>query len=204
MHAPSQLSVVAAVPAALPKRLPLRQRSQQISAFTILELLTVMSIILMLAGLILATSGYVVKKGARARAETEIAAISAALENYKADNGVYPTTSNTDSLKPNLETDPANYVNAGKDLYIQISGDLDGDPTTPESGRNYMGSSLKPNMLAPNPPGPNTYIKDPFANCYGYSTVKASFPAGIDGYNPTFDLWSTAKEPNQIKWIKNW
>lgn len=204
MPAPSQRPVVAAIPAALAKRLPLRQRPLQRSAFTILELLTVMSIILVLAGLILATSGYVAKKGARSRTEAEIAAISAALENYKADYGVYPTTSNTDSLKPNAETEPANYVNAGKDLYIQISGDLDGDPTTSDGGRNYMGSSLNPNMLGPNPPGPNTYIKDPFGNCYGYSTAKASVPAGDDGYNPTFDLWSTAKESNQANWIKNW
>src|SRR5256886_16471088 len=60
------------------------------SAFTLIELLIVMAIILVLAGLILATSNYVQKKGYRSRAEAEIAAISAALENYKADNGVYP------------------------------------------------------------------------------------------------------------------
>ena len=60
-------------------------------AFTILELLIVIAIIIVLAGLILATSGYVQKKGARSRTEAEIAAISAALENYKADNGIYPT-----------------------------------------------------------------------------------------------------------------
>ena len=61
------------------------------NAFTILELLIVISIIIVLAGLILATSGYVQKKGARSRTEAEIAAISAALENYRADNGIYPT-----------------------------------------------------------------------------------------------------------------
>ena len=60
-------------------------------AFTIIELLVVMTIILVLAGLILATSGYVQNKGKRSRAEAEIAAISAALENYKADNGIYPS-----------------------------------------------------------------------------------------------------------------
>ena len=59
-------------------------------AFTVVELLVVMSIILVLAGLILATSSYVHNKGARSRAEAEIAAMSAALENYKADNGIYP------------------------------------------------------------------------------------------------------------------
>src|SRR6476469_5087799 len=60
------------------------------SAFTLIELLIVMAIIIVLAGLILATANYVQKKGYRSRAEAEIAAISAALENYKADNGVYP------------------------------------------------------------------------------------------------------------------
>ena len=49
-----------------------------------------MAIILVLAGLILGTCGYVQNKGARSRAEAEIAAMSAALENYKADNGIYP------------------------------------------------------------------------------------------------------------------
>ena len=53
--------------------------------------LVVMAIILVLAGLVLATSSYVHNKGARSRAEAEIAAMSAALENYKADNGVYPS-----------------------------------------------------------------------------------------------------------------
>src|SRR5882672_10588162 len=66
-------------------------RPATIAAFTILELLVVMTIIIVLAGLILATSGYVQKKGARSRAEAEIAAMSTALESYKADNGIYPT-----------------------------------------------------------------------------------------------------------------
>jgi type II secretory pathway pseudopilin PulG len=56
----------------------------------------VIIIILILAGLILSISSYVQNKGARARAETEIAAMSAALESYKADNGIYPQTSATE------------------------------------------------------------------------------------------------------------
>src|SRR5438067_4348431 len=59
-------------------------------AFTIIELLVVITIIIILGSLILSTVGYVQKKGARSRAEAEIAAMSAALESYKADNGIYP------------------------------------------------------------------------------------------------------------------
>ena len=58
--------------------------------FTLIELIVVVGIIIVLRALVLSTVGYARKKGARARAETEIAAMSAACENYKADNGVYP------------------------------------------------------------------------------------------------------------------
>ena len=59
-------------------------------AFTLIELVLVVGIITVLGALVLSTVGYARKKGARARAETEMAAISAAIENYKADNGSLP------------------------------------------------------------------------------------------------------------------
>src|SRR6476469_10605878 len=66
--------------------------------FTLIELIVVIGIIIVLAGLVLSTAGYARKKGARARAETEIAAMSAACESYKADNGIYPRSSTTDTF----------------------------------------------------------------------------------------------------------
>src|SRR5947209_16582659 len=85
-------------------------------AFTLVELLVVIAIIIILAGLILSTMGYVRKKGARARAETEIAAMSAACESYKADNGIYPSDANTISLTA-TNTDSATYSAASLALY---------------------------------------------------------------------------------------
>jgi type II secretory pathway pseudopilin PulG len=174
-------------------------------AFTILELLVVLTVIIVLAGLILATSGYVQNKGVRARTEAEVAAISAALENYKADNGVYPSNVDTTALDP-ASTSPDSYRSASSYLYSQLAGDDDANPMTPapSNAKNYFGSGLKPNMLAPSPPGPNTYLQDPFRNSFGYSTAKAEDPAGAAGHNPTFDLWSTASSANPAKWIKNW
>jgi general secretion pathway protein G len=61
--------------------------------FTLIELLIVIAIIAILASLVLSAAGYVQKKGARSRAEAEIAAVGAALESYKADNGDYPSGS---------------------------------------------------------------------------------------------------------------
>src|SRR5258708_7983786 len=74
-------------------------------AVTIIELLVVIIIILILAGLVLSISSYVQNKGARARAETEIAAISAALESYKADNGIYPRVNPFNPYAGNLDQD---------------------------------------------------------------------------------------------------
>jgi type II secretory pathway pseudopilin PulG len=188
------------------------------SGFTILELLIVIAIIITLAGLVLATVGYVQKKGARSRAEAEIAAISAALESYKADNGIYPSNAATNLLKANSDIDPtqAVYSNASLYLYEELSGDHDANRVVNAADdlsgsgvipKTYM--AFKPNTLLPAPPSTATVtaMRDPFGNSYGYSTVKSSNPTGTDGYNPTFDLWCTAggKTATEVpQWIKNW
>ena len=180
-----------------------REDTRPYSAFTIIELLIVMAIIVALAGLILATAGYVQKKGYRSRTETEIAAISAALENYKADNGVYPRDSVTDNFNI-ATTSPSDYDAPGLKLYEHLSGDATHDRIA--EAKTYF--SFKPNQLSPaDQSQPVTAIRDPFGNSYGYSTAKAANPTGTVGYNPTFDLWSIADGTagaDQSKWIKNW
>ena len=194
-----------------PQRSCAREDTRRYTAFTLIELLIVMAIIIVLAGLILATANYVQKKGYRSRAEAEIAAISAALENYKADNGVYPSTTETNSLAANKMGDPtaSGYQSASLALYKLISGDADNSADRSAESKSYF--AFKPNQLSPTDQTQQVlFIRDPFGNAYGYSTIKASAPSGSDGYNPTFDLWSTAgnidatNAPNQSQWIKNW
>jgi type II secretory pathway pseudopilin PulG len=196
------------------------------TAFSLVELLVVIAIIIVLAGLILSTMGYVRKKGTRSRAETEIAAMSAAIESYKADNGIYPrdTTNNTTDNLAAL-TDPAYATKTPPDpvptsydstvtaysfasfyLYGQLSGNTNGDRST-LSQKTYF--SFKANMLSP-PGGTGTVtaIRDPFGNNYGYSTAQQADPSR--GFNPTFDLWSTGGTSSptdaayEKAWIKNW
>jgi prepilin-type N-terminal cleavage/methylation domain-containing protein len=190
-------------------------------AFTLLEVLVVIAIISILAGLLLSTFGYMQKKGARARAETEIAAMSAACESYKADNGVYPrdTTNNTtdnltaltsqtppDPLPTSYDPSNAAYSSASFYLYGQLSGNINGDRST-YSQKSYF--QFKPNMLSPaGGTGTVTAIRDPFGKSYGYSTANQANPSY--GFNPTFDLWSTGGTSNatdaayEKAWIKNW
>jgi len=181
------------------------------NAFTVIELIVVVGVIIILTGLVLSTVGYARKKGARARAETEIAAMSAACESYKADNGVYPNNSITSNLDPKANGDPSTtaYGFASFYLYTQLSGDTSGNRSP--TGKSYM--EFKPKMLLP-PGGSGTVtaISDPFGYSYGYSTANQADPT--KGYNPTFDLWSTAglttnppgTPPDTItpQWIKNW
>jgi type II secretory pathway pseudopilin PulG len=174
-------------------------------------MIVVVGVIIILVGLVLSTVGYARKKGARARAETEIAAMSAACESYKADNGIYPTDApTTEQLDTTMSFDPANYQSASLYLYKLLSGDTTANRQP--SGKSYM--AFKPNMLLPAPPSTANVIAiaDPFGNSYGYSTKMAATGAG--GYNPTFDLWSTAgvaasptpapPAKQQDLWIKNW
>jgi type II secretory pathway pseudopilin PulG len=179
------------------------------SAFTLIELVVVFGLILVLTGLVLSTAGYARKKSARTRAETEIAAMAAACESYKADNAIYPSSSDTNSLNARTFFDPSvtAYSFTSFYLYGQLSGNPSGDRTT-FTQQTYF--QFKPNMLSP-PGGTGTVtaIQDPFGNSYGYSTINnpVATPSPTPGYNPTFDLWSTAggTTTNDVpKWIKNW
>src|SRR5437763_14282588 len=135
------------------------------AAFTLIELIVVIAIIVILAGLILSTVGYVQKKGARSRAETEIAAMSAACESYKADNGVYPrgqstsvpatgtpvytvATNGTNDLNARVNTDSTQkiYQDACRYLYEQLTGDVNLDLVADTGKKAYF--TFKESMLA--------------------------------------------------------
>jgi type II secretory pathway pseudopilin PulG len=190
------------------------------SSFTLIELIVVIAVIIILAGLVLSTVGYVQKKAARSRAETEIAAMSAACENYKSDNGVYPRpqpqpNTTTDILDARTMGNPSNiygmasYRTESLVLYRALSGDRNLDRAVNAMDENFdidgstLGTpltqlpqtyfSFKPNQLSPADQTQSVqYIRDPFGNSYGYSTANQADPVTPKGYNPTFDLWSTS------------
>ncbi|PZR79007.1 MAG: hypothetical protein DLM52_01905, partial [Chthoniobacterales bacterium] len=182
--------------------------------FTLIELMVVIAVILILAGLVLSISKYAMDKGARSRAEAEIAAMSAALESYKADNGIYPQAAATNTLdaRQNKDATQSVYQDASFYLYSELSG-LAANQQPVANKKSYF--TFKPQMLghAPGNTTNVTYIRDPWGNSYGYSTAyqndlvqtpPVNPPA--HGYNPTFDLWSTTNDTTgaTVKWIKNW
>ena len=147
--------------------------------FTLIELLVVITIIAILAGLVLQTAGYVQKKAARSRAEAEIAALSAALESYKADMGDYPTGTNAAPATTNAFVRAALAPSTGR-VYFEFSKGM---------GTNTNRSET------------NQSILDPFGDGYGYQYPGNATRSGTN----FFDLWSRAgSTTNTNQWIKNW
>lgn len=162
-----------------------------LSGFTLLELLVVIAVIAILAGLVLSTAGFIQKKGATARAQAEIEALSSALESYKVEYGDYPTGTNGTSsgtatpgtnnafLRAALAPNGSNSLNPLNKVFFEFP--------------KGMGSST--NLSDTNQP-----VLDPFGEGYGYM-----YPgdANRSGSN-FFDLWSRAGSTNTNAWIKNW
>ena len=198
------------------------------NGFTLIELLTVISVIAILSGMILNVAGYVQKKGARSRAQAEIKAIESACESYKADNGGYPMATGTTDQFTLINTSSSlisaassdylptgtNYTTSSQYLYGQLSGDITFSGVVPAGSKVYM--EFKPSQLGLQTSGSAISgsnkvqsINDPFGFSYGYST-SYNTTSGAYGYNPTFDLWSTAgtttpaASGTQAKWITNW
>jgi general secretion pathway protein G len=81
--------------------------------FTLLELLTVLAIIGVLAGIVLGVGRLAGERGRISRAKAELASLSAALEDYKRINGDYPQVAPDNSAEG--ET-------AGRALYAALNG----------------------------------------------------------------------------------
>ena len=185
-------------------------------AFTLIEMLVVMAVIAVLAGILLNLNGLVQSKAARTRADGEIKALSTGCDAYKADNGAYPQNGDTDTLDPRVSGDPNSkpYKDASQFLYKQLSGDVNvndrNEPNgTPPESKSYLSDFFTPQRLGVDSakpvgtPGRVNYIKDPYGNPYGYSTAggktEQDFRADTTkprvtgkGYYPTCDIWSTA------------
>src|SRR5262249_1369988 len=125
-------------------------------------------------------------------------------ENYKADNGAYVSDT---SVNAKTQGDPTSYQAASLVLYQNLTGDFDKNRSSDNGKTSYI--SFKSNQLSPSDQLANVmFIRDPFGHSYGYSTINTTDSS--KGYNPTFDLWSTAgaadssSSPNSSSWVKNW
>jgi prepilin-type N-terminal cleavage/methylation domain-containing protein len=152
-------------------------------AFTLIELLAVITIIGILAGLTLGAAGAVRRHGATSTAKAEVAALQAACDRYFADNSTYPIG----TASPTTVTAPA----GGTVLFTNLLGSA--TLTAVPTSKRYF--EPKPAMVFTNT-SPNYFI-DPWGYAYGYNS---------DGTNAPL-IWSTAGQTTAggtNKWITSW
>ena len=153
------------------------------AAFTLIELLAVITIIGILAGLTLGAAGAVRRHGANSTAKAEVAALQAACDRYYADNTTYPIG----TASPATVTVPA----GGTVLFTNLLGSA--TLTAVPTSKRYF--EPKPAMVFTNS-SPNYFI-DPWGYAYGYNS---------DGTNAPL-IWSTAGQTTAggtNKWITSW
>lgn len=123
------------------------------SAFTLVELLVVITIIALLAGLLLAAVGPAVTAARRAAINTEIEQIHAAFEDGKNNFGSYPPNAQTDSLAANPHLDNARVLTNFKSYFNKAFPTHREDPKLIEAliGANTSGGPDSPTN--PNLPG---------------------------------------------------
>jgi prepilin-type N-terminal cleavage/methylation domain-containing protein len=168
------------------------------AAFTLIELMAVITIIVILAGLVVGGMGFVTERQAKEKARVQIALLSKGLEEYKLDMGAYPATANSPLgasnsaeylYKPlfkegydytNPASPPASWTKATKIYVAELN------PVTSKQGWVTTATGTPP---------VSTTVLDPWGKEYCYrSAVTSAGAANVDTQNPDFDLWSMGKD----------
>lgn len=158
---------------------------QRVRGFTLIEMMTVITIIIILAGLTVAGMGFINQKRDNAKAKVEIELISKGLEEYKSDYGQYP---GLDEHSPNDGDITEEVYNAlfydGWDS--QTNGDGSIEIYLPQLDPRNSKQTMVQSTSANTPPD-DLKIRDPWRRPYLYRK-------GDEAENPDFDLWSAGKD----------
>ncbi|MEZ5304033.1 MAG: prepilin-type N-terminal cleavage/methylation domain-containing protein [Verrucomicrobiales bacterium] len=200
-----------------PRQSPQSRRS---GGFTVIELITVIAIILILAALTIGLFKYVQYKASAEQARGYIAAIETALERYKGEYGNYPEPIEGATVNVNGKQ----YDIAGaKCLYQALTGDgsdaIKGVGGSASNGESEDGEQIfwkkiapgtKTNLVAKDGES-NYYLVDPFGVPFQYRTAIFDEDGEMENedemHNSTYDIWSYGKDTtgtDEVSWIKNW
>jgi prepilin-type N-terminal cleavage/methylation domain-containing protein len=188
-------------------------RRSRRDAFTLVELITVVTIIALLFSLVVGGFSYADKFSKRSKTEVTIKAVRSALENYKEAFGSYPDPQNAAT---SVEIGKKSYTaGAAACLYQALSGDgfdqilgATGQGT-PESDGNLDDFEAKNVMLKDMPKelwannGGLYYIIDGFGHPIQYikalpRTSATGAPPEPNTINMDYDIWSFAEDEENL------
>lgn len=153
------------------------------SGFTLVELLTVVTVIMILVGITVGVTRGVHTKQSNARARAEINAIGAAIEMYKATHGTYPRLSASDSAAVN-DSDASKLVRA-RLLFEHLTGQKywkysGGSWSEQNGGRAFLDPSQMTVDGDYNSSGNSPYFIDPWGKPYDYIFIPKVTQGGTD------------------------
>ncbi|QJE99358.1 type II secretion system protein GspG [Luteolibacter luteus] len=169
------------------------------AGFSLMELVVVVAIIVLLAGLTMAGMSFINQKNAREKAKVQVKLIENSLENYFNDNRSYPPANDPagergdEVLYKYLYYDGFEARDNGGVVYLP---ELDPDNNT-KSGQAWMEGK-----------GQQARIIDPWGKYFRYRSGDTP-----DAVNPDFDIWSCGpdgktnadpKHKDCLDDIKNW
>lgn len=152
---------------------------QSEDGFTLIELLAVLAIVAILTSIVLGSGRRVVESGKAARAQAELAALSAALESYKLQHGDYPRTGDNAVLVQSLlgQLGPAGtpLASAGR-VEIEVAKFTFGVATASNTSVDPFTNTA-------------ALLVDPWGRSYRYAYKSAS-----PWTNPSFVLYSVGSD----------
>ena len=172
-------------------------KTKGLRGFTLVELLTVVTIVVILSGMVVGVSSFVQRKAAVEKARVQMELFNLKINEYKADAGGY--------LPPTMEEDIE--AKSGLIIYRMLYGDgigadgiagtaddgaLDGEP---DEGAVVYIPDLNPNTNNQNwidKKGSDVPVEivDPWGNPWRFRNQKGD----PDQQNPDFDLWSVGPD----------
>lgn len=158
------------------------------AAFTLIELMVVITIIVILAGLVVGGMEYANQRSAAEKAKTQIALLSKGIEEYKLDMGAYPATDNISGSLTTSAGSSTSSIIFNALYWTPASGNQriylpELDPATTKQGWTTGTASA------------TTTITDPWGNQYCYrSATSATGATNNSTINADFDLWSMGKD----------
>lgn len=193
----------------------LRPSTRQSAGFSLVELMTVIGIMILLAGILIASLPGIQTRVNRNQIEAFIAEIESGLSKYQIDHGIYPQN------RPAGGDRDTSGIDGASVLYKHLSGDWDENGTADiqedeNSDEKVYVSRLSykenENSKAPRADviGGRFMVIDTYGNPIRYLAEPPNIsPEERTTINPTYDLWSIVDadpdlEEDQAKHITNW